>query len=1034
MKLLHGTWVPENKQQYIREGSFYLWAESTAENNGNPEMRQHPFSLLKKEFLDLINNDLNTGNDYSAADIEPVFFTIPAKDGEPLKSYELLKYTGEEAPEQFDLKPFRVDCCKIPEENLVKTLNELHFQLFFDNQEITIATDLLFWFYYTQSLKEIILKDQYIPYLKYRALDGKDNNDGFQIYPFWQIVSDKYEKNISRYAGFMPQACLSGAREFSAGGNFYEPENLLRHFSENLLKQVARNTKFPPKLLNQAKGTILEYFFKSYRNEYITGPGEKALELYRKWAAWKDNILQSHTITKFNLCFKLEEAKNENDQWQVNLSIAGKKAPFLKISLHDYWHSDKSRKEKIKKTLGRDLEKTILLHLGQAARIYPKIWEALETDKPDSFELDLEEAFLFLKETAYILEDSGYKVAVPEWWTPQARNTAKLRIKVSGGVGRVNNKLFTTENLIRYQYQLAIGDQEISEKEWRDLVNAKTPLVKFRGQWLEPDIGKMLELLELWQKNRDQEKEMSLLDLLKIAADESSFAVEHDKTLFEMMARLRDKNKFELVKTPEKFKGALREYQRRGVSWIQYLEQLGLNGCLADDMGLGKTIQVIARLINEKEENQEAGPTLLLAPTSVLGNWQKETERFAPHLRALIRHGIKRTREKQEFIKECSRYDLVITSYSLLKKDEELLKAVHWQRIVIDEAQNIKNPKAAQTKALLQLKANHRLALTGTPVENRLLDLWSIFNFLNHGYLDSHTAFRKTFEIPVQKDNNRSRASLLKNLVEPFILRRVKTDKNIIKDLPDKVEQLIYCNLTKEQGSLYEAVVRDIEKQLEEKEGIERKGLILSSLMRLKQICNHPVQFLQDGSEFSAGRSHKLSRLSEMLEEVIENGDSVLVFSQFREICQALSRFIGENLHYRTYLLHGGTTRNKRQKMIDEFQDPETEPAVFILSLKAGGVGINLTKASHVFHFDRWWNPAVEDQATDRAFRIGQRKNVFVHKFLAIGTLEEKINQLIEDKKKLSGIVIGSDESWLTELDNAAFKKLIALNKNAVLE
>jgi SNF2 family DNA or RNA helicase len=370
----------------------------------------------------------------------------------------------------------------------------------------------------------------------------------------------------------------------------------------------------------------------------------------------------------------------------------------------------------------------------------------------------------------------------------------------------------------------------------------------------------------------------------------------------------------------------------------------------------------------------------------------------------------------------------------LARKDEALLNGITWQRIVVDEAQNIKNPQAAQTKAIGKLSAHCRLALTGTPVENRLLDLWSIFNFLNPGYLGKEATFRKSFEIPIQKENDQAQAATLRKLVEPLILRRVKTDPAIIQDLPDKVEQKLYCNLTQEQASLYEATVKDVEKKLQEVEGIQRKGLILSTLLKLKQICNHPMQFLQDGSDFTPERSHKLDRLTEMIQEVMAEGESLLVFTQFTEIGDALEKYCKQILHCNTFYLHGGTPRPKRERMISEFQDPETEPTVFILSLKAGGVGITLTKANHVFHFDRWWNPAVEDQASDRAFRIGQKKNVFVHKFVAIGTLEERIDQMIEDKKKLAGAIVGSDEAWLTELDNEAFKQLIALNKRAMME
>jgi SNF2 family DNA or RNA helicase len=544
-------------------------------------------------------------------------------------------------------------------------------------------------------------------------------------------------------------------------------------------------------------------------------------------------------------------------------------------------------------------------------------------------------------------------------------------------------------------------------------------------------------MLAFWQKQQDTHPHLTLTELMHLSATQTEaleIVVNRDKVLAEMLERLAEKATFTEVPDPEGFQGSLRPYQRRGVGWLTYLEQLGLNGCLADDMGMGKSAQVIARLVYERSPAGSAtlSPTLLIAPTSVVGNWGKEIEKFAPHLRYHLHHGADRIRDKKAFIKEIQACDVVITSYTMVRMDEALLAAQTWQRIVIDEAQNIKNPKTAQTKAILKLSAPHRLALTGTPVENRLLDLWSIFNFLNPGYLGKEAHFRNNFEIPIQRDHDQQSSIILKKLVEPFILRRVKTDPTIIPDLPDKVEQKCYCNLTKEQAALYEVVVKDISASIDETEGIQRKGMILATLLKLKQICNHPAQFLQDNSEFSPDRSQKLERLLEMVDEVIAEGESLLIFTQFTEIGDALETAL-RHRHYTTYYLHGGTPRKKREVMIDEFQSPETEPSIFILSLKAGGVGITLTKANHVFHFDRWWNPAVENQATDRAFRISQTKNVFVHKFVAIGTLEEKIDQMIEDKKQLAGAIVGNDESWLSKLDNQAFKQLIALNRKAVV-
>ena len=528
--------------------------------------------------------------------------------------------------------------------------------------------------------------------------------------------------------------------------------------------------------------------------------------------------------------------------------------------------------------------------------------------------------------------------------------------------------------------------------------------------------------------------EMNYADFIRMEAgdEEDDFDFDYDEELETIFSQLRDKSSFKLISEPSSFKGELREYQKRGVSWLLYLDSLNLNGCLADDMGLGKTIQVIAYLLHEEPGDQKSA-TLLIAPNSVVGNWKKEAMKFAPHLKVMIHHGAQREKKKDSFYDKAKDKNLVVTTYALASKDRDVLSSFDWNRIVLDEAQNIKNPETKQAKAVFSFKAERRLALTGTPLENSLLDLWSIFNFLTPGYLSNKNKFRKSFQIPIQKNNDQDKANVLRKLVEPFLLRRVKTDKSIIQDLPEKIEQKVYCNLTKEQASLYENVVKNVAESLNESEGIDRKALILATLIKLKQICNHPSHFLQDNSDFSLERSYKFSRLFEMVGEALEHEESLLIFSQYTEICEKLYLFLKKSVHYPVYYLHGGTARVKREKMISEFQDPDMAAGIFILSLKAGGVGITLTKANHVFHFDRWWNPAVEDQASDRAFRIGQEKNVFVYKYICVGTLEEKIDEIIEDKKKLGDMIVGNDESWLTELDNEAFKNLIKLNKEAIL-
>ncbi len=1066
MKVLHGTWIPNAVSDFIQPGSFYLWVETPVLQGSRVNNQQiHPGHLAQAELATFLAQEL--GIKESAGQLSdrlsPKYFALPTANNQPLPSPELTKYLEVETPEDYEgFEYWKIDCyeavvntktdsSQTPQAiNVIKLLNDIHFLALYNSNEIQLGSDLLFWYHYTQAFKQVILKDQYIPALKYRQLEvtktkkkGKQQtSQPFEIYATWEIISLAYESNIKKYLDYIPLICVSGSVAPSDPVELFDKETLLRHFSESLLHDLVTHTPSTAAFDKQIADSLLHHCLYPYRHNPLTT--EADLEEYKQWIVWKTKITRTQSESPFNLCLQLHSATAENmDDWYMQFLVASKQDPSLKLALADYWTMSQKTKTGVHTQFGKEFETHLLLNLGYAARMYPKLWQGLETDRPTGLGLTLEEAFDFLKESAWVLEDAGFKVIVPAWYTPTGRRRAKIRLKTSAhkqsATKSKTKSYFGLDSLVEYQYNLAIGDQVVTPQEWEQLINAKAPLVHFRGQWMELDRDKMQQLLEFWQSHADEQPQMSLLELLQRSAEAGDeWEVEHDQTLSEMMSKLQDKSQLEPV-SDLPLQGTLREYQKRGVSWLQYLERLGLNGCLADDMGLGKSVQVIARLVQERElyrvgEEKSASllPTLLIAPTSVVGNWEREIAKFAPQLKTMVHHGGDRLQDV-DFQGVSLQYDVVITSFTLARKDEKLLSSVEWERIVLDEAQNIKNPKAAQTKAILKLSAKHRLALTGTPVENRLLDLWSIFNFLNPGYLGKEAQFRKSFEIPIQKDNDRVKSATLKKLVEPLILRRVKTDQSIINDLPDKVEQKLYTNLTKEQASLYEVVVKDVEEKLQTAEGIQRKGLILSTLMKLKQICNHPAQFLQDGSEFSQERSHKLSRLAEMVEEAISEGESLLIFSQFTEICENIEKYIKHTFHCNTYYLHGGTNRKRRETMIAEFQEPDTEPSVFILSLKAGGVGITLTKANHVFHFDRWWNPAVENQATDRAFRIGQKKNVFVHKFVAIGTLEERIDQMIEDKKKLSSAVVGSDESWLTELDNEAFKQLIALNKSAIL-
>jgi SNF2 family DNA or RNA helicase len=461
------------------------------------------------------------------------------------------------------------------------------------------------------------------------------------------------------------------------------------------------------------------------------------------------------------------------------------------------------------------------------------------------------------------------------------------------------------------------------------------------------------------------------------------------------------------------------------------MSALGLGACLADDMGLGKTVQLLAWLLHRKKKaSRDKRPALLIAPTSVLGNWEREAERFAPDLRMVRHYGADRARKPGDVPHGPG--TLVVTSYGLLRRDAQLLSAVDWSTAVLDEAQNIKNAASATARAARSLRATHRFALTGTPVENRLAELWSIFEFTNPGLLGPLESFRREFAVPIERYGNDAAAGRLRQIASPFLLRRLKSDPAIIRDLPPKNEMKVICTLTREQATLYQAVVDEEMRAIESADGIERRGRVLALLMFLKQICNHPAQYLGEAGPLPR-RSGKLDRIAEMLEEAVAEGDKALVFTQFREMGDRLTAHFQDRLGVEVAFLHGGTPRKARDEMVRRFQEEPHGPRIFILSVKAGGTGLNLTAASHVFHFDRWWNPAVEDQATDRAHRIGQKRTVQVHKLLCAGTVEEKVDLMLERKRELASKVVSTGEKWITELGNSELRDLFSLSADATV-
>ena len=1021
MKVLHCSWIPETGEDFVQQGDFWLWAEA---GGGGP--------LDRTELVAFLENTL----EMEVSPYERRFhlatrsLLLPALDGSPLPAPEF-EHATEDDPPAAVLQAFQVDALRLPRP--IRQLGELRFLAFLHAPEARAGGDLLFWHYYTQSLQASILRDRYIPGLKFRRrMGGTEEGQGFEIYAGWEIVADEYEHLIDEAAERMPPAAATG------GAGWYEPHSLLRHCAEVLVHRLVAQTSLSTGLERKLRGTLPGACRLHPETEQPWKSGAD-LDLYRQWRLWRQRLAGRRGESGFELSFRLHEASREHAPWRLELLIAPRDDPSQRLPLAEYWHLQSWARQSFAGQCGENFEVRLLLALGQAARMYSPLWQGLDEAHPSGIDLDLKDAFEFLGEHAWVLEDAGFTVMVPCWWTPEGRRRAKVRLKARTATPAASGEQgMDFPHLIAYRYELSLGEDVLGPEEWESLVESKVPLVQFRGRWLALDRERMREMLEFWRRHQHEEAGLALPELIRRSVEEDDFfEVEPESNLAELLDRLQEHSRLRVVEDePPGFGTRLRPYQKRGLAWLAFLESLGVNGCLADDMGLGKTVQVLALLAQERASGggEPPAPTLLVAPTSVIGNWRREIERFTPFLRTFVHHGAARFRDAAEFRAICLAHDVVVTSYALARKDEKLLAPVQWRRVVLDEAQNIKNPQSAQTRAVLKLSARHRLALTGTPVENRLLDLWSIFQFLNPGYLGRQSRFRHRYELPIQRDSDPRRAEMLRRLIGPFVLRRVKTDPEVLRDLPDKVENRQFCNLCREQAALYEAVVQETALRLGNAEGIGRQGLILSTLTRLKQICNHPAQFLHDGSEFSPARSPKLERLRDMLGDVIGEGESALVFTQFAEVGGRLEKFLRAELNCPVYYLHGAVPAAQRERMIAEFQDADTGPAVFVLSLKAGGVGITLTKANHVFHFDRWWNPAVEDQATDRAFRIGQSKNVFVHKFITLGTLEERIDKLIEDKKHMATLIVSEDESWLSGLDNETFRNLIALNRMAVVE
>ena len=736
-------------------------------------------------------------------------------------------------------------------------------------------------------------------------------------------------------------------------------------------------------------------------------------------------------------CFRLAEVRalseeqddtGDGTRWRLEFLLQSSSDPSLLVAATQVWAGAADR-------LFADPQEVLLAELGRAARVYPPLAVALQTARPDGLDLSPEGAHHVLVAGAALLVDAGFAVQLPAGWDGarrvglrlSARSTPAQGVVVRGGLGR--------EQVAAFRWSLAVGDgadATLDEEEIAALVAAKAPLVRLRGAWVSVDRAALHRGLEFLR--RGDRRPPTAADVLALAAGGPSgddlplplTGIDAAGWLGDLLAGTADRT-LTPVAPPATFTAQLRPYQQRGVAWLAFLSSLGLGACLADDMGLGKTVQLLA-LESVDRDGTQPGPTLLLCPMSMVGTWEREAARFVPDLRVRAHHGPGRPRG-DDLCAALADTDLLVTTYATAARDADDLAEVDWHRLVLDEAQAVKNARSLPARAVRRFRARHRVALTGTPVENRLAELWAIMDVLNPGILGTAERFRTRFAIPVERHGNTDAAELLRRTTRPYLLRRVKTDPTIVDDLPDKIEITQHYRLTREQASLYRTIVDDMLEKIEDSTGIARRGNVLAAMTKLKQVCNHPALLLHDGSPIGR-RSGKVVRLEEILAEVLAEGDRALCFTQFAEFGHLLVPHLSARLDTEIAFLHGGVPRRRREEIVQRFQAGDGPP-VLLASLKAGGTGLTLTAATHVVHLDRWWNPAVEQQATDRAYRIGQRRTVQVRTFSCPGTIEERIDALVRSKRALSELVVGDGEGWLTELSTATLRELFALGAEA---
>ncbi len=1077
--ILHASWIVANSPDV--NGYLFLWAE---ESDGI-DPRARPVTLAGQKHLMVSRAPLHVRLVAPAllrhrlqgvlATFQPEMLPLQRlsvsvpdspQAGQPSQPLQELRVFGVALPVVQALYLLRV-LQTPPDGRLRNSVGDQQDALITDFvRHFIIGTDLRYWCIAAQYARSLIRAGCVLPSLHVR-------DDQLQVR--WETWNDwaSFALNLEELATLMPGVCLSYElnRQYTA-----EASVLLQDFLHAAVHThmsaaavaLQDDTQYVPvtgvdeKIMGARDLTPLWYRLLLGEAIPRVQVGQDCRYFVHQWNQWLARVCDL-SQGRVQVVLTLREpsaaaAESGAEPWCLAFGIRLPEAPDHTLDADELWH----QWEQVRPGSGHSTRPGayLLAGLRMASHMCAPITRVLHEPQPIAVTLSHDEAYQFLTQDSQVLAQAGFQITLPAWWTSSPDTALQLQMLIQDTDTSIQNAAEAVDVHSRnfnLDWNLVAADRELSTTELGQLATADSLLVFMNDRWLHvnedqiraarqilayrtrPQKVSLIRALHLVQEQGTPHGQAQLLSQFgDTEADFTSTLPVHQVALQgrlrEVWHRLQHTARDASRTEPRGFVGQLRPYQKRGLAWLWYMYEIGLGSCLADDMGLGKTIQTIALFLEQERIRPPhiQWPRLLICPASVMRNWQRELARFAPTLNAYIHHGPQRL-QGPELQKCLASFDVVITSFGTARVDQNLLRSIAWHSLIVDEAQNIKNPLAKQSRAIRSFPGQHRLTLTGTPLENHLLELWSILDFLNADYLGSQTHFQQRFVHSSANTNGRERLHDLKHLVQPFVLRRLKSDPEVVRDLPAKHEINIFCDLTPEQTHLYAQAVEQALPRLQGLEGIRRHGTILALITRLRKIVNHPAM-LEEEPRTLEGRSGKLIRFMEMLAEARENQDKALVFTTFVRMGEILQQLIQQTWQCETDFLHGGVSMRARQQMVDQFQQGGQDRPVLLLSVRTGGVGLNLTAANHVYHYDRWWNPAVENQATDRAHRIGQTRRVQVFKYIMSGTVEEHVDNLLQRKAALAQDVLGSGEEWLTRMTHAQLQDLLMLRLPTVLQ